>query len=214
MQRHPHLAWASTWFPLRAVRPGRGRRRSDPAPAPLRRDRSACAAGRETLDPAAWGSDHVGQAVPEYMESGECLFCHRDAGRQDLADQQAQSHDPRRGEQRARRGGADEPTPRPRPWPRSDLLMGDTRAPALSQEVASLRQGRPAARRRRLRPRHSGPAWMTTENPHWDTERSPPSAPAATPRPSIPRRTPFRPVPRLLHLPRRRARPNTPTTPS
>ncbi|HVU86280.1 MAG TPA: hypothetical protein VHD36_03100 [Pirellulales bacterium] len=29
------------------------------------------------LDPAAWGEDHVGQEIPEYMESGECLFCHR-----------------------------------------------------------------------------------------------------------------------------------------
>ena len=31
------------------------------------------------LDPAAWGSDHVGQSLPEYTESGECLFCHRDS---------------------------------------------------------------------------------------------------------------------------------------
>jgi predicted CXXCH cytochrome family protein len=31
------------------------------------------------LDPAAWGSDHVGEPLPEYMESGECLFCHRDS---------------------------------------------------------------------------------------------------------------------------------------
>jgi hypothetical protein len=31
----------------------------------------------KTLDPAAWGEDHVGQEIPEYMESGECLFCHR-----------------------------------------------------------------------------------------------------------------------------------------
>lgn len=30
------------------------------------------------LDPAAWGEDHVGEPLPEYMESGECLFCHRD----------------------------------------------------------------------------------------------------------------------------------------
>ncbi|MBX3413762.1 MAG: cytochrome c3 family protein [Pirellulales bacterium] len=30
------------------------------------------------LDPAAWGSDHVGQELPEYIEGGECLFCHRD----------------------------------------------------------------------------------------------------------------------------------------
>ncbi|MBI3465399.1 MAG: hypothetical protein HY000_20440 [Planctomycetes bacterium] len=29
------------------------------------------------LDPAGWGGDHVGQPVPEYIDSGECLFCHR-----------------------------------------------------------------------------------------------------------------------------------------
>jgi Cytochrome c554 and c-prime len=31
----------------------------------------------QKLDPAAWGSDHVGQAVPEYLTGDECLFCHR-----------------------------------------------------------------------------------------------------------------------------------------
>lgn len=30
------------------------------------------------LDPAAWGSDHVGQPVPEYTTGDECLFCHRE----------------------------------------------------------------------------------------------------------------------------------------
>jgi len=30
------------------------------------------------LDPAAWGSDHVEMELPEYIEGGECLFCHRD----------------------------------------------------------------------------------------------------------------------------------------
>lgn len=30
------------------------------------------------LDPAAWGSDHVGKPVPEYATGEECLFCHRD----------------------------------------------------------------------------------------------------------------------------------------
>lgn len=30
------------------------------------------------LDPAAWGEDHVGQSLPEYMTGDECLFCHRD----------------------------------------------------------------------------------------------------------------------------------------
>lgn len=32
---------------------------------------------REKLDPAAWGRDHVGKPMPEFIESGECLFCHR-----------------------------------------------------------------------------------------------------------------------------------------
>tara|TARA_B100000809_G_scaffold266074_1_gene327212 strand:+ start:696 stop:1736 length:1041 start_codon:yes stop_codon:yes gene_type:complete len=31
----------------------------------------------EVLDPASWGSDHVGKPVPEYMTGDECLFCHR-----------------------------------------------------------------------------------------------------------------------------------------
>jgi hypothetical protein len=43
----------------------------------LVRLQAAPPAGRQELDPAAWGSDHVGQGVPRYMESGECLFCHR-----------------------------------------------------------------------------------------------------------------------------------------
>ncbi len=30
------------------------------------------------LDPAAWGSDHVGKPVPEFVTGDECLFCHRD----------------------------------------------------------------------------------------------------------------------------------------
>lgn len=29
------------------------------------------------LDPAAWGTDHVGQPVPEFVSGDECLFCHR-----------------------------------------------------------------------------------------------------------------------------------------
>lgn len=28
-------------------------------------------------DPAAWGSNHVGQPVPEYEDGNTCLFCHR-----------------------------------------------------------------------------------------------------------------------------------------
>jgi hypothetical protein len=28
-------------------------------------------------DPAAWGGDHVGKPVPEFVSGDECLFCHR-----------------------------------------------------------------------------------------------------------------------------------------
>src|SRR5205823_2966045 len=31
----------------------------------------------QRLDPGAWGSDHVGKPVPEYVTGDECLFCHR-----------------------------------------------------------------------------------------------------------------------------------------
>lgn len=30
--------------------------------------------------PVVWGTDHVGQAVPEFMSGDECLFCHREVG--------------------------------------------------------------------------------------------------------------------------------------
>jgi len=29
------------------------------------------------LDPAAWGANHVGQPVPDFVHGDECLFCHR-----------------------------------------------------------------------------------------------------------------------------------------
>jgi predicted CXXCH cytochrome family protein len=29
------------------------------------------------LDPAAWGSNHAGKPIPEYVDGDECLFCHR-----------------------------------------------------------------------------------------------------------------------------------------
>jgi hypothetical protein len=32
---------------------------------------------QEQLDPAAWGSDHVGKPLPEFTSGDECLFCHR-----------------------------------------------------------------------------------------------------------------------------------------
>jgi hypothetical protein len=32
---------------------------------------------QKAADPAAWGTNHVGQPVPEYVHGDECLFCHR-----------------------------------------------------------------------------------------------------------------------------------------
>ncbi|PYV16770.1 MAG: hypothetical protein DMG07_07185, partial [Acidobacteria bacterium] len=29
------------------------------------------------MDPAAWGSNHVGKEMPEFVHGDECLFCHR-----------------------------------------------------------------------------------------------------------------------------------------
>src|SRR5690349_19832809 len=34
----------------------------------------------QAIDPAAWGTDHVGRPVPEFTSGDECLFCHRDVG--------------------------------------------------------------------------------------------------------------------------------------
>jgi len=34
-------------------------------------------AAKQPLDPAAWGSDHVGQPRPLFVSGDECLFCHR-----------------------------------------------------------------------------------------------------------------------------------------
>ncbi len=35
------------------------------------------ASAQETRDPAAWGSTHAGQPVPDFVQGDECLFCHR-----------------------------------------------------------------------------------------------------------------------------------------
>ncbi len=32
---------------------------------------------QKIVDPAAWGSNHVGKPVPEFIHGDECLFCHR-----------------------------------------------------------------------------------------------------------------------------------------
>ncbi|MCI0488368.1 MAG: hypothetical protein L0229_17400 [Blastocatellia bacterium] len=32
---------------------------------------------QKRLDPAAWGENHAGKPIPEYLTGDECLFCHR-----------------------------------------------------------------------------------------------------------------------------------------
>lgn len=32
---------------------------------------------RKQLDPKAWGGNHVGRPIPDYVHGDECLFCHR-----------------------------------------------------------------------------------------------------------------------------------------
>jgi predicted CXXCH cytochrome family protein len=44
-----------------------------------RRSAAAAPGDKKLLDPTSWGGDHVGQEIPQYMDSGECLFCHRAA---------------------------------------------------------------------------------------------------------------------------------------
>ncbi|MEP7274042.1 MAG: cytochrome c3 family protein [Acidobacteriota bacterium] len=34
---------------------------------------------QSTQDPAAWGGNHAGKAVPEFVHGDECLFCHRNS---------------------------------------------------------------------------------------------------------------------------------------
>jgi predicted CXXCH cytochrome family protein len=34
-------------------------------------------AQNKQLDPKAWGGNHVGKPIPEYVQGDECLFCHR-----------------------------------------------------------------------------------------------------------------------------------------
>jgi hypothetical protein len=56
------LLIATTLCALFFIMPAAGARRS---------------AAQKNLDPAAWGSDHVGKPVPEFVHGDECLFCHR-----------------------------------------------------------------------------------------------------------------------------------------
>ncbi len=121
------------------------------------------------LDPAAWGSDHVGQPLPPYTESGECLFCHRDqvGGTWARTSTIARSATPRPASRRLR---PCEPIRPPRTWPtRCKLILGDTarqrflkRAEEYGKvDMLSVRAALGRGGRARLE--HA-------ENPHWDAQ--------------------------------------------
>jgi hypothetical protein len=130
---------------------------------------SAPPAQKKSLDPAAWGGDHVGQGVPQYTESGECLFCHRaEVGRS----WQTNKHN-----RTLRRVEADEPALaalRENPATKTfadevEFLLGDTRAQRFLKSAQAYgkadlltvvaRFGR--SRRARLE---------ATDNPRWEGE--------------------------------------------
>lgn len=122
------------------------------------------------LDPAAWGSDHVGQELPEFVESGECLFCHRhDVGRGWSLDRHALTlHDAQ----------ADDPA--------MQALAAHPDAAQAAGEVKHLLGDGHANRYARRSDRYGhldllsatahkgrGDRWRLTgaENAHWDTEK-------------------------------------------
>ncbi len=127
------------------------------------------ASAKKTLDPAAWGKDHVGADLPPYTESGECLFCHRE---QVGGSWQTNKHN-----RTIREPVAEEPAMialRADPTTKAfaddvKLILGDTRAQRflkrstaygkadLLSVVASFGRGR----RARLE---------SAEKPHWDAE--------------------------------------------
>lgn len=124
-------------------------------------------ASGKKLDPAAWGSDHVGQGLPEYMESGECLFCHRD--------QVGTTWSGNKHNRTIREAAADEPAMialRANPATKkfaeqAQLILGDTRAQRFLKRSAAygkadlLSVGASFGRGRR-------PRLEPLENPHWD----------------------------------------------
>lgn len=144
---------------------------TDPASPRIRAAEPNAAAGakRAELDPSAWGSDHTEELLPEYVDSGECLFCHRnDIGESWSKNKHAQTvHDipaesPAMAALMAAPGGKEVAA-------QVELLMGDTRAQRFLKRSAAFGQfellsatavhGR--GRRFVIEPR---------DPPHWDAE--------------------------------------------
>ena len=122
------------------------------------------------LDPAAWGSDHVGQPLPAYTEGGECLFCHRhqvgvtwQTNKHNRTIRDAEATEPA---VRALRENADTKSIAGE----VTLLLGDTRAQRFLKrseaygQVELLSTSAKFARGARAR-------LEATDKPHWDTEK-------------------------------------------
>ncbi|MBI3838973.1 MAG: hypothetical protein HY288_13710 [Planctomycetia bacterium] len=126
-------------------------------------------AGKKLLDPGAWGSDHVGQPIPEYMESGECLFCHRNevGGTWQTNKHNRTIRDAEAGEPAVQALRAD-----PKTKDLADevqLILGDTRAQKFLKRSAGygkvdlLTAGAVFGRGRRAK-------IESPEKPHWDAQ--------------------------------------------
>jgi hypothetical protein len=123
---------------------------------------------RKPLDPAAWGADHVGQPLPRYTESGECLFCHREVGHNWQTNQHSRT---------LRRPEPDDPALvalRNDPATKAvaeqvEFLLGDTRAQRFLKSSEAYGKADllsvAAAFGRGRRPRLT-----STANPHWESE--------------------------------------------
>ncbi|MBL9124355.1 MAG: hypothetical protein JNG90_12040 [Planctomycetaceae bacterium] len=126
--------------------------------------------GRAPRDPAAWGSDHVDGEVPEFVEAGECLFCHRN----DVGPTWSQTD---RHSQTIRDKAVDSPPiealakdPALKPFAdEATLVMGDRRQTRFLKRgeryghLDLLSVGAGPSRGTRYRLNH-------TENPHWDAK--------------------------------------------
>jgi predicted CXXCH cytochrome family protein len=121
----------------------------------------------QLLDPKAWGSDHVGQPIPQYMESGECLFCHRigvgitwQGNKHNRAIREPEVDEPALTALRA------DPATKPLAE-QVQLIMGDTRAQRFLKRAEAyghldlLSTGATMVKGRR-------PRLDNSEKPHWD----------------------------------------------
>ena len=120
------------------------------------------------LDPAAWGGDHVGQPVPQYMESGECLFCHRDqvggtwqTNKHNRTIRDADAAEPAIAALRADPATKDIAA-------EVQLLMGDTRAQRFLRRTSEYGKAELLSSSAIIRPGRR-PRLSDTENPHWDS---------------------------------------------